>query len=115
MWYLILSRRQPDIPHAKMVIHEHFKWMQARHAAGDVLFSGPKPDRTMGIYVIQAASVAAATAIADSDPLHVSGQRTYELIEWEVHQVLGVGPFSVAGVHALAQTGAAPHYTKIPS
>lgn len=70
-----------------MPIHEHFQWMLARHEA---------------------------SAIADSDPLHLSGQRTYDLIEWEVHQVLGVAPFSVAGVHALAETGA-PHYTKIPS
>ena len=114
MWYLILSQRQPNVAHLKMPIHEHFQWMQARHAAGDVLFSGPTPDRRMGIYVIQAPSVAEASAIADSDPLHLSGKRTYDLIEWEVHQVLGVGPFSVAGVHALAETGA-PHYSKIPS
>lgn len=63
--------------------------------------------------MIRAESAAEAAGIADSDPLHASGQRTYELIEWEVHQVLGVGPFSVAGVHALANMGA-PHYTQIP-
>lgn len=59
-------------------------------------FSGPTPDRKFGIYVIKAESRAEADQIAASDPYTAAGLCQYDLYEWEVHQVMGAGPFSAA-------------------
>ena len=93
---------------------DHFKWMQAQHAAGTVAISGPTPDRTMGIYVVRADSAENAHKIADSDPFHLHNLRHYDLIAWEVHQVFGIGPFSIAGVHFLAENDPSTQYTMLP-
>lgn len=53
--------------------------------------SGPTTDRSLGIYVIRAGSRADAEAIASSDPFTAAGHCTFELHEWEVHQILGIG------------------------
>ena len=93
---------------------DHFTWMQAQHAAGKVLISGPTPDRTMGIYVVRAASAENAHTIAASDPFHLHNLREYDLIPWEVHQMLGVGPFSIPGVEFLAEHDPSTQYTTLP-
>ena len=67
---------------------------------------GPTPDRTVGIIVIKAGSRQEAKAIADEDPFHSEGVRKYEMLEWEIHQVLGAGPFSIAVQAALASNHA---------
>jgi hypothetical protein len=46
--------------------------------------------------VIKAASRAEAEQIAASDPYTAAGFCEYDLYEWDVHQVMGAGPFSAA-------------------
>ena len=79
MWYLVLSR--PLVAREQMMgsLDDHLAWMQSQHDASNVLFSGPTADHSMGIY---------------SDPFHSLGFRNYEMLDWEVHQVMGAGPFS---------------------
>jgi uncharacterized protein YciI len=72
--------------------------MKRQHDEGKILLSGPSPDRTLGIYLIKAANREEAEAIAASDPYTVAGETAFDLIEWEVHQVLGIGPFTAAGL-----------------
>jgi uncharacterized protein YciI len=79
-------------------LDDHLVWMRAQHEAGTILFSGPSSDRKYGIYVIKADSRAEAEAIASGDPYTVAGLTAFELIEWEVHQILGAGPFTAAGL-----------------
>ena len=57
----------------------------------------PSGDR-VGIYLIRCGSREEAEAIAASDPFTAAGHCSFELIDWEVHQVLGAGPFSSAGL-----------------
>ena len=106
MWYLVLSR--PSVPREQVRPHapEHLAWMRRQHGAGSVLFSGPSADRSVGIYVIRAPSLDEARLVADSDPFHAKAVRSYELLEWEVHQVLGAGAFSSEGLAALAEEAA---------
>ena len=68
--------------------------MERQPAEGKVLFSGPTPDRSIGIYVVKAGSYDEAKAIVDTDPFHLAGLRIPEIIEWEIHQVLGAGTFA---------------------
>ena len=74
--------------------NDHLSWMKSQHEEGNVLFSGPTVDRSVGIYVITAASAEQAHRVADADPFHANRLRNYEMLEWEIHQILGAGPFS---------------------
>ncbi|HEV8341692.1 MAG TPA: YciI family protein [Candidatus Binatia bacterium] len=100
MWYLI--HRKPIRPREEWTVSldEHLVWMKQQHEAGRILFSGPTRDRTLGIYAIRAGSREEAERIAGSDPYTKAGFCAFELFEWEVHQVLGVGPFTSAELRA---------------
>lgn len=94
MWYLMLSHT--DLPPvsaevAKQTLTEHFAFLKRQHQAGSILFSGPTPDRSLGIYVIKASSHDEAVAIAAEDPMHLNQVRRAEVIDWEVHQIMGAG------------------------
>ena len=94
MWYLVLSRVKTSSDEVRKMSQEHLGWMERQHQSGNVLFSGPTPDRSIGIYVVKAGSYDEARALVDTDPFHVAGLRGYEIIEWEIHQVLGAGTFT---------------------
>lgn len=100
MWYLVL--RRPTTPREKWTVSldEHLAWMKTQHETGKILFSGPTPDRKLGIYVIRAGSREEAENIARTDPYTKAGFCDFEIIEWEVHQILGAGPFTAAELHA---------------
>ena len=96
MWYLVL--RRPVKPREEWTVNldQHLAWMKTQHQSGKILFSGPSSDRKYGIYVIRAESKPEAEKIAASDPYTAAGLCLFELLEWEVHQIMGVGPFTVA-------------------
>lgn len=92
-WFLVLSKTLDRVARLS-ASPDHQAWQREQHSAGKVVVSGPSADRSMGIYVIRCASREEAVAIADSDPHHARGNSSYEMIEWEVHQVMGEGSFS---------------------
>jgi uncharacterized protein YciI len=96
MWYLVL--RQPTKPREQWTVSldQHLIWMKQQHRSGKILFSGPTSDRKYGVYVIRAESKQEAEQIAASDPYTAAGFCAFELLEWEVHQIMGVGPFTSA-------------------
>ena len=98
MWYLI--QRRPVRPREEWTVglDQHLVWMKEQHETGRILFSGPSADRKLGIYVIRAGSREEAERIAASDPYTKAGFCAFDLIEWEVHQILGAGPFTEAGL-----------------
>ena len=100
MWYLI--HRKPVRPREEWTVSldEHLVWMKQQHEAGRILFSGPTSDRKLAIYVIRAGSREEAERIAGSDPYTKAGFCVFEIFEWEIHQMLGVGPFTSAELKA---------------
>ena len=100
MWYLI--HRKPVRPREEWTVSldEHLAWMKQQHLAGRILFSGPTSDRKLAIYVIRAGSREEAERIAGSDPYTKAGFCVFEIFEWEIHQMLGVGPFTSAELKA---------------
>jgi hypothetical protein len=46
--------------------------------------------------LIRADSRQEAEQIAASDPYTAAGFCTFDLFEWEVHQIMGAGPFTAA-------------------
>ena len=103
MWYLTFSR--PAVPREQIAPHlqEHLDWQRRMHESGRVLFSGPSGDRTMGIILVRASSLEDAHDLLDTEPFHARGLRTYEVIEWDVHQGLGLGGFSGESLALLAR------------
>jgi uncharacterized protein YciI len=100
MWYICLRKRrsvQPEGPR-EVNLDVHLAWMRAQHQAGIILFSGPSARRGLGIYVIRADSEEEAAHIASADPFTADGQCEFELLEWDVRQALGVGPFTSADI-----------------
>ncbi len=96
MWYLILRRPVKPREEWTVTLDEHLAWMKRQHESGAILFSGPTSDRKYGVYVIRANSKAEAEKIAASDPYTAAGLSTFDLLEWEVHQIMGAGPFTSA-------------------
>jgi uncharacterized protein YciI len=74
--------------------------MKQQHDAGRILLSGPSPDRSLGIYLIKAESREEAEKVAAGDPYTAAGHATFDLIEWEIHQVFGIGPFTGSALRA---------------
>ena len=102
MYFITL--RRPVTPRDQWTtsLDTHLEWMKKQHEQGTILLSGPSPDRTLGIYLIKAPSRAEAERIASSDPYTAAGHTTFDLIEWEIHQALGIGPFTSAGLRAVS-------------
>lgn len=96
MWYLVLRRPVKPREQWSVTLDQHLAWMKRQHEAGTILFSGPSSDRKYGIYVIKAPSKKEAEDIAATDPYTAAGLCAFDVIEWEVHQILGVGPFTAA-------------------
>jgi uncharacterized protein YciI len=87
-------------------VDEHLVWMKQQHEAGKIIVSGPgqAADGTAyGIYLIRCDSRAEAEKVAASDPFTAHGHCAFELIAWDVHQILGAGAFSMAGLQATLQ------------
>jgi uncharacterized protein YciI len=100
MWYLVLRRPVKPREEWTISLDQHLVWMKQQHEAGRILFSGPSTDRKYGIYVIRAGSKDEAEKIAATDPYTAGGFTTFDLIEWEIHQIMGVGPFTSAEMRA---------------
>lgn len=94
MWYLVLRRPVKPREEWTVSLDQHLAWMKRQHETGTVLFSGPTRDRKYGIYVVKADSKTDAEKIAAGDPYTAAGFCAFEVLEWEVHQILGAGPFT---------------------
>ena len=98
MWYLVLRQATKPREQWTVTLDQHLAWMKQQHEAGTILFSGPTTDRKYGVYVIRAGSKPAAAQIAAGDPYTAAGFCSFELLEWEVHQIMGAGPFTAVAM-----------------
>jgi len=74
MWYIVLSRSLAEKDEAKQRHYEeHRRWLDEQHQAGRLLFSGPTSDGGYGVYIMLAASLDDAKALAAQDPHHARG------------------------------------------
>jgi uncharacterized protein YciI len=81
--YLILLIRRPDIDPAMVPLHLAF--LDGLREEGRVELSGGFRDQSGGAYLLRAADLAEATAIAHRDPAHVSGGWDITVHEWLAH------------------------------
>ncbi len=78
--YLVLTRRRPDFDPA--VIGPHYAFLDGLRRTGRLELAGPFADRSGGAYVLRADNLAAAEAIAYSDPLHLTQASEVRVHEW---------------------------------
>ncbi len=75
----------------------HLEYQQLQETAGILAFAGPLSDATgelmqgTGLIIYRAASMDEARSIADADPMHSSGARSYTLRKWLINE----GSFSL--------------------
>ena len=73
-------------------LQSHLAYQQQQEALGALAFAGPLSDLSgeqmegMGMIVYRAESLAAASAIADADPMHKSGARNYTIRRWLINE-----------------------------
>lgn len=101
MWYLVISRALAPREQIQALTPEHNAWLKEHHDAGDLVFTGPTVDGSVGIWVIRATSHDEAKKIADSSVYHQRRLREYEMFDWKVNQFMGQGPFSTDALRAL--------------
>lgn len=80
--YMIRLTRKPgcDItPELMRAHHSHLRRLEAR---GQLVLCGPFADKTGGMTIIRAESLAEAEAVAAADPLVASGMEECEVRPW---------------------------------
>lgn len=76
----------------KKQLPAHLQYQSILEQSGTLAFAGPLSDLTgeqmegMGMIVYRAESLEAAKSIADADPMHLSGARTYTLRRWMINE-----------------------------
>jgi len=78
--YLVLTRRTLGFDPA--ALGPHHAHLDALRAQGRLELAGPFSDRSGGAYLLMAADLDEATALARTDPLHTSGASDVTVFEW---------------------------------
>ncbi len=78
--YLVTLMRRAEFDPAVVPLHREF--LETLRAQGRNELSGPFSDRSGGAYLLRAASIDEAWAIAHRDPCHTSGGWDVTVHEW---------------------------------
>lgn len=76
----------------KAALPDHLAYQAELERAGQLAFAGPMSDETgahmqgVGLIIYRADSLEAARALADNDPMHKSGARSYVLRRWLINE-----------------------------
>ena len=71
---------------------EHLAYQKDMEAAGKLAFAGPLSDETgeqmtgAGLIVYRAGSLDEARAVAEADPMHANGKRSYTIRKWLINE-----------------------------
>lgn len=76
----------------KASLPDHLAYQATLETQGALAFAGPMSDESgeemqgMGLIIYRADSLDAARALADADPMHQSGARSYTLRRWMINE-----------------------------
>lgn len=83
-------QKTPD--EVKAVLSDHLAYIQGLEKHGQLVMAGPLSDETgdemqgAGMLILRASSMQEARDLAENDPMHVSGARTFKLRRWLVNE-----------------------------
>ena len=78
--YLVMTVRTPQFQPS--VIDAHYAFLERLRQQGQLELAGPFTDQSGGAYLIRAANLDEAQALAFSDPVHTSGSSVVTVHEW---------------------------------
>ena len=90
--YVAISTPAKEPQDVKASLPDHLAYQAELERAGALAFAGPMSDETgdhmqgTGMIVYRADSLEAARALADNDPMHKSGARSYMLRRWMINE-----------------------------
>ena len=90
--FVVRSIPAGDIDLVKATLPAHLAYQKEMEAAGSLVMAGPTSDATgemmeaEGMIIYRAANLEAARAIADADPMHAAGARSYDVRKWLVNE-----------------------------
>lgn len=82
----------------KAALPAHLAYQAQLERVGNLAFAGPMSDETgehmqgMGLIIYRADSLEAAATLAENDPMHLTGARTFTLRRWMINE----GSFTLA-------------------
>lgn len=82
--------KAPD--EVKAVLPDHLAYIKSLEASGNLVMAGPVSDDTgeemqgAGMLVLRASSMEEARSLAENDPMHATGARTFTLKKWLVNE-----------------------------
>lgn len=90
--FVVRSRPAGDMGLVKATLPDHLAYQKKMEAAGSLVMAGPISDETgeemqaEGMIIYRAANLDAARAMADGDPMHAVGARSYDIRKWLVNE-----------------------------
>jgi len=81
--YLVMTFRTPQFQTS--VIDEHYAFLDRLRRQGQLELAGPFTDKSGGAYLIKAANLEEARALAFSDPVHTSKSSIVTVYEWNAN------------------------------
>ena len=96
--YAAVSTPVKSPAEVKSALPDHLAYQAKLEQAGQLAFAGPMSDDTgdqmegMGLIIYRADSLADARALAENDPMHATGARSFTLRRWMINE----GSFSLS-------------------
>jgi len=90
--YAAISTPAGDPSAVKASLPDHLAYQATLEKSGALAFAGPMSDESgdqmqgMGLIIYRAADLDAARDLADADPMHKSGARTFVLRRWMINE-----------------------------
>lgn len=90
--YMVLSSPAGDPASVKENLPAHLAYQAEQEAKGALFLAGPVSDQTgalmegKGLIIYSAPSLEDARALAEADPMHASGARSFVLRRWMVNE-----------------------------
>ncbi|PRC95250.1 YciI family protein [Solimicrobium silvestre] len=78
--YLVMTIRTPQFQTS--VIDAHYAFLDRLRQQGKLELAGPFSDKSGGAYLIKAANLDEARAVAFSDPVHTTNSSDVTVYEW---------------------------------
>lgn len=90
--YVVQSTPQMGPEKLKATLPYHLAYQAKMETEGKLMFAGPMSDETgelmqgVGMSIYRASSMEEAKDIADNDPMHKNGVRSYSLRKWMINE-----------------------------
>ncbi len=89
----------------RVSLDQYLAWMKVQHEAGKIFFRVRQRTASTASTRSGRRRENKRKKIAASDPYTAAGFTAFELLEWEVHQIMGVGLFTSAELSARGKAG----------